>query len=501
MVVMLQTVRGDMGRRDEGFSVFEVVLASFVLFFVLTAVLGLVGTSTRTNLDAKGRAAMTNAVASHLEWVRSLDFEQIAMSGSSAEAILQPTYTYTVDRFTITIENTISSGQGGTKEIQITATAVADGYPTVEMTTFTAIRNRDNEEIFDEPIAGPIITIGGATADADAVVYSSYQIGGLPLYVAASAEAQGEGVTITEFAFYATTVDGSEPLRDGSTIFAGVAYWTPGTTTVDKTFRWDTRQVNEQGDRVIEDGYRTVHLVAIDSEGQQTSVDRRFYVDNYPPDAPGAPSGDVQSGTETRVSWIQAADGTDPALGYELKIVEIMIDGSLDLYGIFPTPDPAYIQSTSPFSRYIPVVRAGTPRNLWSDWVDGLAYTSRPEITGDSNTWFEGTNSRRESFTDVNVYCSIPNFGTTAVRYDIYRSLDPDTISSRAAYIRDIGPSFYEQINKKVGKFGSPDPYYYQYKVTFTPDGPMGGTEEEIWSNVIGPTSMDGPATMEHYTW
>ena len=155
MVAMLQTVREDIGRRDEGFSVLEVVLASFVLFFVLTAILGLVGTSTRMSLDAKGRAAMTNAVASHVEWVRSLDFDQIAMSGSSPEAMLQPTYTYTVDRFTITIENTISSGQDGTKELQVTATAVADGYPTVEMTTFTAIRNRDNEEIYDEDDEGP----------------------------------------------------------------------------------------------------------------------------------------------------------------------------------------------------------------------------------------------------------------------------------------------------------------------------------------------------------
>ena len=496
MVAMLQTMRGDIGRRDEGFSVLEVVLASFVLFFVLTAVLGLVGTSTRMSLDAKGRAAMTNAVASHVEWVRSLDFDQIAMSGSSAEAMLQPTYTYTVDRFTVTIENTISSGQDGTKEIQITATAVADGYPTVTMTTFTAIRNRDNEENY-ETDEGPIITIDSPTPEADTVVYSSYQLGGSPLYVAASAEAQGDGVTISKLTFYAS----SEPLRDGSTIFAGVAHWTPDTQSVSETFRWDTRQVNDEGESVIEDGYRTVSIVAIDSESRQSTMERRFYVDNYAPDVPGEPFGEVQDSTETRVSWSQAYDGTDPALKYELQILEIMMDGSPDLYGSFITDDPAYIQTTSLFARYIPVVRAGTPRNLWSDWVDGEAYTSRPEIMGDSNTWFEGRNSRRESFTDVNIHCSTPSFGTSDVTYDLYRSMDPDNISSGAAYETDIGSSFYEQINKKVGKFGEPDPYYYQYKVTFTSTGPMGGTEEEIWSNVIGPISMDGSATMEHYTW
>jgi hypothetical protein len=94
-----------------------------------------------------------------------------------------------------------------------------------------------------------------------------------------------------------------------------------------------------------------------------------------------------------------------------------------------------------------------------------------------------------------------PDFGVSDVRYDVYRSLDPGNMGG-APYASDTGPSFYEQMNKAVGKRGTPDPYYYQFKVTFTALGPGGGQPEEIWSDVIGPTTAnEATEDMVHATW
>jgi len=485
----------ELKRRDEGMSVFEVVLAAFILFFVLTAILGLVGTSTRMNLNAKGRTAMNNAVASHIEWVRSLDFEQIAMSGSSPEAVVDPTYTYTVDGFTITITNTISAGQGGTKELQVTATAAADGLPTVTMSTLTAIRDSESlTERFDEDENAPKVEFKSLTAAPDTVVYSSYEMGGAPLYVEGWAKAQNGG-TISEFAFYC----GTEILRDGATIFANVAYWTPGTEIVQKTFRWDTRQVNEDGQRAILDGWRMVRINATDSNGLQTFLDRRLYVDNDPPSPPaGGPAAEVRSSTETRLSWPVAMDGTDATWKYGLEIHKRSASATWELDNSYIITDPAYIQTTTPFSLYKASVRSGSPRNLWSELVEGAEeYVSRAEASGESTTTYTGKNNTRTSNTDVSISCTPPSFATTQIRYDVFRALDPTTMGG-APYATDTGPAFAETVTKKVGKFGVPDTWYYQFRVTFTPEG---GTEMAVWSNVIGPIAVDGAEPMEHVTW
>src|SRR5512139_635268 len=65
---------------DSGMSVVEVVVASFILFFVLTAVLGLIGATTKSSISARQRTAMTNAVSSYIEHVRALPFDQVALT-------------------------------------------------------------------------------------------------------------------------------------------------------------------------------------------------------------------------------------------------------------------------------------------------------------------------------------------------------------------------------------------------------------------------------------
>src|SRR5512135_2825737 len=102
---------------DAGMTVVEVVVASFILFFVLTAVLGLVGATTRTSISAKQRTAMTNAVSSYIEYVRSLPFDQVALTNGSPSGRVEPTVVKRDGAFTITITNTLAAGAHDTREL------------------------------------------------------------------------------------------------------------------------------------------------------------------------------------------------------------------------------------------------------------------------------------------------------------------------------------------------------------------------------------------------
>ena len=88
---------------DSGMTVVEVVVASFILFFVLTAVLGLVGATTQTSVSAKQRTAMTNAVSSYIEHVRSLPFNRVALSTDNPPGDVEPSIIKAEGAFTITL--------------------------------------------------------------------------------------------------------------------------------------------------------------------------------------------------------------------------------------------------------------------------------------------------------------------------------------------------------------------------------------------------------------
>jgi Tfp pilus assembly protein PilV len=503
---MLRTMWTQLKREEDGMSVLEIVLAAFILFFVFTAMIGLVGATTEMGMNAKARVAMTNAVSSHMEWVRSLSFDEIAITGTTAEGIIEPTYTYEVDGFEITIQNQISTGADGkTREVAVTASAQAPGFTTVSMTSFAAVRGDGSfiaGEGGGEPGGGgsgdaPIVEFTTMTADEDAVVYGSYQLGGSPFHVEVDAESVNDGGVITDLRYYCA----GELLRDGNTIYADVAEWQPGVSPASERFRWDTRQVNDDGEAVVEDGWRVVYVIAVDSTGAEGRAERRFYVDNHAPGAPGAVSALVQNSSETRVSWGIAQDGTDAAVKYEIALKQVDYDGSLLGAGSFITVDPAYIHLGSPFSRYTATVRAGSPRNLWGPSVSiASPYTTRPDAEGYSSTRYSGKNNKRQAWTDVVIHCSPPTFKTTSVQYDVYRGLDPTALSLHASNVG--GPNFFEEIYKKVGRTGQPESYYYQFKVTYTAGGPGGGTSETVWSDVIGPTTGDtAPLPMGHVSW
>lgn len=504
---MLRTMWTQLRRDEDGMSVLELVLAAFILFFVFTAMLGLIGTTTKMGQNAKARVAMTNAVSSHMEWVRSLEFDEVDLVGTTADGVVEPTYTYTVDGYTVTISNQISVGQDGTKELEIAATANSPNFSGISMTTFAAIRDDSGLSLYtleEESVDAPIVEFTSMTPVADTTVYGSHAQGEQALYIEADAEAQVDGAIIAEMRYYCQ----GELLRNGSTIFAPIAEWTPGVSPARELFRWDSTQVDENGDPVIDDGWRLVYVIVTDDEGNEGRAERRFYVDNYDPQAPGEMKSEVQDDTETRLSWGVAMDGTDPTFGYKVQVYSYDTLGDLYGYPEAPTEDPAYIHQGSSFSRYTARVKAVSPRNNESDWTNlAEPYTTRPHAWGESTTRYVPKNRSFDyAFTDVEVFVDMPNFGTTGdVTYDVYRSSNPEDMGARA-YESDIGgPYFAEEVQETVNRgqgLSASQLFYYQFRVTYVATGPGGGQEEEIWSDVIGPTTANAATEqMVHATW
>ncbi|MDO8986660.1 MAG: hypothetical protein Q7V14_00350, partial [Coriobacteriia bacterium] len=125
-----------------------------------------------------------------------------------------------------------------------------------------------------------------------------------------------------------------------------------------------------------------------------------------------------------------------------------------------------------------------------------------PKLTGTSRTVYTGTNAARTASTAVNVAVTPPTFGCSSLTYDLYRSTSATNLGA-TAYKTNIGATYTETNVQVVGKFGTPDPYYYRYKITYTADGSTAAGSQVIWSNIIGPTTAtnDVLTTMPFVSW
>ena len=114
----------EMKHTEDGFTVAELVIAASILFFVLTAMIGLMGASSQMTVAAKQRAVLTNVVASYIDEVRSGTWTSIAAPTSPITRV--------VNGITVVINMTVetkstSRGTPYLKVLRITATASLQG--------------------------------------------------------------------------------------------------------------------------------------------------------------------------------------------------------------------------------------------------------------------------------------------------------------------------------------------------------------------------------------
>ena len=482
-------------------TVIEFVMASFILFFVLTAILGLIGATTKTSVIAKQRAAMTNAVSSYIDYARGLPFYAVELRSVSASGAIDSTVTTATAGFTVTLTNTVRLASDGTKELRVNAVCTAVGYPTMTTSAFAAIRDRSTGLTTVAPTAGPRIWFGTLTPPQGSVVHDSNVDGLGALYIDADAECDEGELSVLEF------VAEGHRLRNGADGSADEAYWVPGATTYYKSFLWNTRQVESTStDPAIQDGWRIVRIEAVDSLGRHAQKERRFLVDNHAPADPGEPRAMANGWKDAMVllNWDAAYDGTDPAYRYTLQTYRDHA-GASDLAewtsaGTFTLTQPAHTLATSAFSRYYARVQAASPRGLPSNWVSASApFYSRPLCSGSSSCTVTGKLDATASNVAVQLACTPPTFWVSSITYDLYRGTSPATL---APYRSAVSFPFSETIVDVIGKTGSPIAYYYQVVATFTPAGWSGGTTEVVRSNVVGPTAaVDGTGGTLGMVW
>lgn len=469
---------------DDGLGMLEIVVSAVIFFFVLTAVLGLLGTTTQMSIAAKQRAVMTNAVNAYVERVSAMPFAQVALV--SEGGALSEAETQTVGEFTVVIRPTVSIPTTMTsqtnpnlKRLRLQVTVTRGGANPISYTTEVLIRDRDAflTQAVSSPQTDPTIAFTTSTPPEGTLVWGSQYSGGA-LTVGAHAEAS-EGRTVSSVVLWCDDQFVLQDTMGNLGSWANIdqqSYTTP-------SFVWNTLQTDELGNQVIVDGYRTISAYVLDSGGISKYTVRHFLVDNAAPPLPTTSTIEPLTATETRISWGEVMDGTTPADHY--RVEGYVQSPTSDTWTFTDYVGGTYIYkgtsgpfATQPFSRYYMRMQAHSARNLRpTDWYyHPVAWISRPALSGTSAT--SGSNRT------VTLTCSTPQFPYSAITYKVYRGTSSTNLTLLATA---AGKTYSDTFKKTID-------YYYQFEVTVTPTGTADGILQApqpvtIRSNIVGPSS------------
>jgi Tfp pilus assembly protein PilV len=490
---------------DEGFTIVEVVISAFILFVVITAVLSLMLSNTAAANQAKEKSVVVNAVASYIEQVRAMPYNDIGMPLGDPPGQLAATSTV-VGSFTIDIVPTVTwvddPSIDGTKDYKLlniatTATPARLAGSVVTMSTQAIISPAGaGNNVVRVP---PSIAWSGSSPATDSIVYgTARQVGG-------SADAVGTGVVVTNMNLYC---DGSL-LQNWS---GGAAQFTFTTASASCDFYWNSQAKDASNTPFWEDGVRTLKLEAWDSNGQQNYITRSVLVDNHAPIEPASVTvTDTTAATTLThvITWPVCADGTSPAYRYSIAIYrQPTTSTSTGSYADW-TSVPALSASSNnvtrnpqqSFGRYLYAVDSVSVRGLTLSNPATVIAVTRPTITGSRNLWDNGNSGANKKWSlTSSVVLGAPNFpyDTSTVRNTLYHATSAS------------GP--WTQVGSPTSAFTLPGDaftlsstltsYYYRVETVITPRGYGGGTPVTLLSNVIGPTgTVAGSGPMTNVGW
>ncbi len=486
---------------DRGFTLVEIVFAAFILFFAMTALIGLMGATTNMGASAKSRAVLTNVLTGEMDRIRALPFDQVGV-GTVSGGLLPASQTFSKFGFTVTLSYVVTdrTAQNGTKEVLVSGVATRAGFPTVSSSTFSAVRNRVGGKTNYSASNAPLIEFTSNTTESESILVGKTTAAGNAIVIGARATSADANIARIEFRVDGLT--GTRSLRDGNTIYAAKASYDVPTPTADVTwsFAWDTRQVDDAGAVSLADGRRAVTIIAYDDKSRPSaSRARTFIVDNYPPDVPGghtlATSAKADFSQTVAVAWDDALDGTDPASGYECEVYD-NTNGStaftswtrLGVYSARPTI------TANPFSMYMSRVLALSPRGNPGLWGDAPAVVvTRPRLTGTHDVLRTKASSSKDNWKYTSgLSIEKPRFPYTAVKVEMER-----TGGGAANAVTDITALVNEKWNvgqvyaysdvatQNISKNSSPTPPEYRLKVTLTPTGFGGGASRIMYSQYM----------------
>lgn len=506
-----------MARTDEGFSVAEVVIAAAILFFVLTAMVGLIGASQNMGVMAKDKTTLTNAMAEHIDHIRAMDYATIGSPPSGLVPLSEET---TYGAYTIRFTNRVVMPDGANGEylrtVYVKASCSIRGHLYKTSATIH-IRNPKNDTTaasITDPDA-PALEFTSGTTPENAIIYdNAVYPSGTAIRLETRATSSDDVVTQVKY------LVGGVLVRDGAGMLGDEADFpvSPGEATVDTGTYWDTRQTG-----VIE-GLETVVVQALDSRSRYSTVQRQFVVDNV---APGAvlDLGQRQvNSTESKVIFKAAADppvsGTEvpstyaasypmtirrePEIGgarytWPAVVTTTVTPGLSYLDAIF-NPGPFYSTvSTTPFSRYYVRVTAKSPRGLTGP-VSRAYFVSPPDaVSTGANTSTCATDyvkSGNTTYTTyaVNMWINKPTFPITSGE-TTFKLMAKNAAGTAWSEVTPVGPVSAVE----VGEFwkltftyktaSAAENLWFKIGVNVTPVGEA--ASGFVFSNAIGTSPID----------
>ena len=281
---------------DDGFSVVELMVAASILFFVLTAMVGLLGVSSQMTVTARERSVLTNAVASYIDEVRALPWDQIVTPGAPLQRVVN-NVTVTIN---MTVETKQAQGDEYIKYARISATGVLNGQSQTYVTR-VAMRNPSfNRTLSTDPDA-PQVTFDDTVAPLeDEVLMLGERLNGGAISLKTKAFSPNDQITDVNYLVGSPTT-ALYPQLGG---LPASYHPSPAAQTVYNSPAWNTNQ--QPG---LVDGFQTVTVSVKDSRDRPISITRRFIIDNYAPGAPGTPIETALSATSINLAWTAARDG------------------------------------------------------------------------------------------------------------------------------------------------------------------------------------------------
>ncbi len=496
----LKTLRSD----DAGFTVVEVVIAASILFFTLTALIGLMGVSTNMSAGAKSRAVLSNEISSEMDRVRSLPFDQIGLKPAGA---LDPSVTFVRDGFTCTFVYTVTLRSNGTKEVRVDGTATRDGFPPVSSSAFAAIRNRVGAT-GGSAAGAPTIRFDNETPDGDTIVSANRTEASDALVIAATAEAIDEH-TISRIEFKVGSMSGGNvPLRDGNTIYAHTAEFDyPGAPNAmeSESFVWHTGQVDDAGQALVADGRRAVRITAYDEQGRPSAPrERSFIVDNFVPAVPTNRTLALDARADLtqaiNLTWTKALDGTLEAPYHEAELYEDRATYSdMTAWTRLAVLQNPGSRAADGFARYAMRVKALSPLRNASAWGSSNLLYTRPPVNGSCDlTRYKQLRANGSYSNSLDTWkfttrftIPKPRYPYSAVTVEVLRNgvamAAPTTAQVTAAWNTNQPYSFSDVFSQDISKSSLPTAPAYQVRVVITPTGYGAGTPETLLSNTARP--------------
>jgi hypothetical protein len=248
-----------------------------------------------------------------------------------------------------------------------------------------------------------------------------------------------------------------------------------------------------------------VRITAYDNLGRQGSRQRRFLVDNNPPDQPGTPTQAVSASgyvLSDAIAWGQALDGTDAAAKYEVALVKDTSGGAslgagwttVGTYAPTPSAGTSLTAPVDSFSRYLVMVRAGSPRataggsQSWSGWTESAtAKITPPFLQGTYH--IHDTVSKGKHTYGIHSNFSIPAIPawvqSGSATYELWRAQGSNSLAFVADVTAAAGGTYWDLAPDQgpLGNNVNPLPYTYELRVTVTPAGYKANGAETVVSN------------------